>query len=391
MKKRLLWVCISLLFILFSAFGVAVYQKTLTVDAEKQGFVSVAGLDGDVYLRRYSNIYSIFRIKKRHPGEVIAAAPWYVVGTMVAAKAGEKPAKIAMVILSGALAAATVWLLWAVVGDLGAVVLWISFAYVWLLAAAPELFAVSQAVLLGVLMMVKREIRDIRAWAGVSLFAGAVTITNVVKPVLAFGAFVGPQQIFKQTSVRRYGRQIVWGVLGLLLAGVLLEIGKWFLIDRLTPMQEIASGWDYIAKWASTGYGLGERLARTWEMFICEPIMTHGAFFGCANEVGLDELALGYGSAIPHLTVGLIVILCAGGAWRARSDRLVRAALAMVSFDFLLHVVIGWGLVEAQIYCGHWLFVVPVLISRLKGTLWKLALAAVVLAWNLQFLSGLVR
>ena len=55
----------------------------------------------------------------------------------------------------------------------------------------------------------------------------------------------------------------------------------------------------------------------------------------------------------------------------------------MTAFDFLLHVVVGWGMVEAQIYCGHWLYLVPVLVAYLPGRWWKFALAALVAGWNL--------
>lgn len=374
------------LWVLFGAFGVAVYQKTKTVDDKGMGFVTVAGLDGDVYLRRYCDMVSLFRMRKRHPAEAIVAAPFAIVGSSVNEKAGEDAAKIALVAMSAALAAATVCLLWLVTKDAGAMALWLSFAYVWLLASAPELFAVSQAILIGTLLMVRRGVKDCRAWVGMAALAGGTTVTNVIKPLVAWGVSLWHDRT-AWAGLRQNGRRLALGALIALVALAAIEVGKWYLIDRMSPAEEIAIGWQYVTKWFSGGFGLGERLARIWEMFFLEPLMTHGAIFGQANADGLDLLPLGYSLPLPHVVGAGLYGLCAWGAWKGRREPVVQAALAMVAFDVLLHVVIGWGLVEAQIYCGHWMFVVPVLISGLAGRWWKFALAAAVFGWNLQFVE----
>lgn len=374
------------LWALFSVFGILFYEKTKTVDTRGLEFVSVAGLDGDVYLRRYCHVYSLLQFRKRHPAEAVVSAPFIVVGSSVAEKAGEEAGKIALILLAAVLATATVLMLYLVVGDLGAVALWLSFAYVWLLASSPELMAVSQAILVGTLLLVRRRVRDLRVWTGMALLAGGTTVTNVVKPVAAWGvgAFGDSATV---RELRRHVRTVLWLGAGLLGVLLVVEVVRW-LSGASSLQLELASAADYLTKWSATRFGWGERLARTWEMFFLEPMMTHGAIFGPLDEATkLDLLPLGYANALPHVVGGALVGLCGWSAWRNRGDAVVRAALAMTAFDFLLHVVVGWGLIEAQIYCGHWLYVVPVLVAGLPGRWWKFAVAALVAGWNLLMLE----
>lgn len=375
------------LWALFGAFGVALHEKARTVDDKGMGFVSVAGFDGEVYMRRYCDVYSIFRIRKRHPAEAIVAAPAYVVGSAVASRAGQEPAKVAQILLFAAVAAVTAGLLWLLTEDLGAMALWLSFGSVWLLASAPELFAVSQLILVGTLLLVKRNVRDLRAWLALTLLAGGTTITNVVKPVAAWCTGVLRDRSAR-AALRHHAGKIGLGLAVLFVALAFAEVAKWIWIDGRSVQSEVAMGWDYIAKWSASGYGFGERLARLWEMFWCEPLMSHGAIFGQANADGLDVLPLGYRWPLPHAAGAALLALCGWSAWRNRADAVVRAALAMVAFDVVLHVLIGWGLPEAQIYCGHWFFVVPLLVAKLRGQAWKLALAAGLFAWNVWMIGG---
>lgn len=385
MKSKVVF--LVLLWVLFSAFGIALHQKARTVDRHEQDFVSVAGLDGEVYLERYCHIECMFRMRKRHPAEMIVAAPAYIVGSSVAQRGGEEPAKIALIMLFAAVSAAGVGLLWLVTEDLGAVALWLSFAYVWLLASAPELFAVSQLILIGTLLMVKRRVRDYRAWTGAALLAGGVTVTNFVKPLAAWAVCL-KGDVQARLALRRQTKRLALIGGGIAAALVLAELAKWVWIDRLSPKDEILMGWEYITKWFSGGFGFGERLSRIWEMFFCEPVLTHGAIFEQANKQGLDILPLGYGSWVPHAVMAALFGLCQWGAWRRRADAVVQAALLMCAFDFALHVILGWGLVEAQIYCGHWLYLLPVLVAGVPGLWWKCALALVILIWNVIRLGG---
>jgi len=388
--KLKVWLSFVVLWALMSAFGILVYEKTKTVvDCPDRSWVSVAGLDGDIYLRRYVSFAGAMRIRKRHPAEPIVAAPLAVVGSTVREWAGVESAKIALILLSAALGAFTAYLLWLVTADLGAVAVWLSFAYVWLLASAPEMFAISQTVLVATLLMVRRKVTDLRMWGGMVLLAGGITITNGIKPIAAF--FCSSGRGLETLKFLRRNLKTVLAAAGLVgVAFAALEVAKWRFIDGKSFAYEVEVGCGYVSYWFSGGFSFAERLRRIWEIFLLEPVLTHGVIFGPKNAQGLDLIPLGYGLLIPHVVGAVLYSLCGWSAWRNRCDAVVRVALVMVLFDVLLHVVVGWGLAEAQIYCGHWFYVLPVLLAGLKGRWWKFALAAVIAVWNLQYLGVFV-
>jgi len=241
-------------------------------------------------------------------------------------------------------------------------------------------------VLVVTLLMVRRKVTDLRMWGGMALLAGGVTITNGIKPVVAF--FCSSGRGLETLKFLRRNLKTVLIAVGLVgTAFAALEVAKWRFIDGKSIAYEVEMGYDYISCWFSGGFSFVERMRRIWEIFLLEPVLTHGVIFGPKDAHGLDFLPLGYGLPIPHVVGAVLYGLCGWSAWKNRRDAVVRAALAMVSFDFLLHVVVGWGLVEAQIYCGHWFYVLPVLLAGLKGRWWKFALAVALAAWNLQFLG----
>ena len=382
--KKARWILAGLvgLWMLFAGFGIALHERAKAIDTE--GNVSVAGLDGEIYLHKYINIATMFRIRKRHPAEPVILAPAYVIGSSVCEKAGPEPAKIALILLFAALGAATVWMLGRLVRDPGAVAIWLSFAYVWLLAAEPEVFAVSQAILIGVLLMVRRGVRHPSAWLGMAALAGGATLTNGIKPLLAWGVttFGGTADGTDwRTRCRRLAKPLA-GLAALVLIGIAAEVAKWKWIDGMSPADEIAMGWDYIVRWMAGDMPFGERLARTWEMFFCEPIIRHGAVLSRLKLDEMEMLPLGYPTILPHLVCGTLYALAAISAWRNRDDAVVRAALTMVTVDIGLHVVVGWGIAEGQIYCGHWFWILPVLLAKLPGRAWKFAFAAALVALN---------
>jgi len=384
MKRSI--IAVLALWAVFSAFGILLHHQTYKVEPPPpMNFVSVAGLDGEAYMNRFCNIHSIFRMRKRHPAGGIIMAPAYVIGSSVAQKAGLEASKHALIVFSAALAAITVWMLWLVVADLGAVAIWMSFAYVWLLASAPEFFSISQMILIGILLMMKKGVRDLRAWVAMVLLAGGTTITNFVKPMAAWGVLALHDRQIVQ-GLRIHAKKLIVGALVLFAVGVVVEISKWIWIDGMSVKEEVTTGYEYIAKWSvsAVGFDFGERMARTWEMFFCEPMMTHGVIFGVPrlHESRFDILPLGYRWALPHVVCATMLGLCIWSAWKNRRDMVVQALLAMISFDFMLHVVIGWGMPEAQIYCGHWLYAIPVLLAKLSGKAWKFVLAAVIMVWN---------
>ena len=108
------------------------------------------------------------------------------------------------------------------------------------------------------------------------------------------------------------------------------------------------------------GIGWGERL-RMLEMFFCEPIVPHGVPFT------VSKIVQGYASAGPYVVCGAVYALAAFGAWRLRRTRLLRVLAAMFAVDALIHLAFFWGMEEAQIFCPHWFYALPILWAGAVG------------------------
>ena len=93
-------------------------------------------------------------------------------------------------------------------------------------------------------------------------------------------------------------------------------------------------------------------------MFFCEPLIPHGAPYS------VSELTVGYASWWQYAACAAIYALAAVGAWRGRRTLLVRVIAATFAVDAVIHFAFFWGMQEAQIYCGHWFYALPILIAQ---------------------------
>ncbi len=156
---------------------------------------------------------------------------------------------------------------------------------------------------------------------------------------------------------------------------------KWLLIDGLTIPQALG----FLRHDVGSGFvpmSFAKRLWFAWNSFVCQPIVLPGPI------VARDTLRDAYAWIGPHLLVAAVVVLAALGAWLRRSEAIVKTVLVWLAFDVLLHVVVGWGLDESQIYCGHWFWMLPIFVSFLPERRFVspavLALAALIAAENLR-------
>lgn len=384
--KRIVPVAV-LLAACFCAAGLALHRACEGAPANKLGWVDVAGYDSECLLAWHTNVGSIFSVSHRHPLMTVVLSPITAVGSSVAQRLGEEAGKRAVIGVFALVGAASFLLLWLVMRGRGrdavpcacAAVLWLSFAHVWILGGIAESFPVSLAISLGALLMVERDVRDGRAWAALSSFAGAVTVTNVVKPMLAWWAGGGDDPRRGRTTLA-FGAALAACVL---LGGACLAV-KWCLIDGCGLAAGAASVRGDVTACLPAGMDWGRRLWFLWNGFWCEPMMLHG------TVIGKGPVEAAYPTLLPHAVGAGVLALCAVSVVRNRREPVVRAALAMFSVDFVLHVVLGWGIAEGQIYCGHWFYLIPVLVSRLPRRLALLALplAALVLVRNLSVVFG---
>ena len=101
-----------------------------------------------------------------------------------------------------------------------------------------------------------------------------------------------------------------------------------------------------------------------------EPIQLH-------KKNLLDDVLRGrpvvvrYDNALNYVVEGIIVLMFLAGILAGLRSRFFLMVLAGVSFDAFIHLGLGFGLNEAFIMSGHWIFIIPIAIgylqSRLRG------------------------
>jgi len=241
---------------------------------------------------------------------------------------------------------ATVFLLWRFVRMLsgigaayGAVVLWLAMPYTWILAGVPESFPVAQLVLVAAAYGLVRNRMSRKAVVAFSVLNACVTLTNGIKPALAW--FV--------LQARRRERLVGLGA-GML---VLLLGVAFFAVRAQVTGRPVAGGVLGTLAWIPN--------VRNWRMEVV-------GFF--LRPVGWISVVV-YPVAVLGIWAGL-----RAGRERAR----VLAVLGLfVLPDFVLHLVVGWGMEEPWLFFAHWGWVLAVLsgfglemIGRLLWNRWGL-------------------
>lgn len=101
-------------------------------------------------------------------------------------------------------------------------------------------------------------------------------------------------------------------------------------------------------------------LQAAWDHYLSEPFLFHQV-----HDVVLTknaEVLTAYPSFIYHV---IIIIILGFSVWGLiKSKTLLRSiCLSVVAYNIIIHFVCGYGNNELQLFCGHWIFFVPVLMA----------------------------
>ena len=234
------------------------------------------------------------------------------------------------------------------------------FGYMRYLAAGPESFPVSMLLALLVLWwgafspnVLERRLgenvwrkSDLAAWGALLFLSGGVTITQGVKAVLAY--------IVSRRMTKKMWMWIAAGTAALAVAGTVFYVVKLEVLGA--GGRDIAGGLEELLSSIPHGLSWNERL-RMLEMFFCEPIVPHGVPYS------VSKITVGYTSWWPYAVCAAVYLMAGVGAWRMRRTLLVRLLFATFTIDALIHLAFFWGMAEAQIYCGHWFYALPILMA----------------------------
>ena len=234
------------------------------------------------------------------------------------------------------------------------------FGYMRYLAAGPESLSVSMLLALLVLWggvhsppILERHLDgnarkvDHAVWGALVFLSGGITSTQGVKTVLAY--------IVSRRLTKKIWMWIGIGTSVLTAAGIAFYVVKLEVLNTAGG-RTISDGIDGLLESIPHGLSWSERM-RMLEMFFCEPIIPHGVPYA------VSEITAGYASWWPYATCAVIYLLAGFGAWRMRRTLLVRILFATFAVDAVIHLVFFWGMTEAQIYCGHWFYALPLLIA----------------------------
>lgn len=138
----------------------------------------------------------------------------------------------------------------------------------------------------------------------------------------------------------------------------------------------------------ATGYSFKETdtLSALWDNFLCEPIMFHnlGRIFydeSVIHNVGaFCSVMSPYTSSLIPLLVITIYVAVAMSWIVFRKTLLVRLFLSFLLIDLFILLILGYGKNEAQLFCMHWFFCIPISVGMLLQRVSKTLTGGVILA-----------
>lgn len=262
----------------------------------------------------------------------------------------------------------------ATVGEaLAATAVFLSFSHVWLLSGMPETFGLAMLLALVALWWgvgsgerVQKESvcigdevfkgpsagarLDLVGWGLLAVLMGGITLTQGVKAVLGF-----------LVAHRRSWRNRLLLVGGLGMAAVLVLLVFYIRVRIRVANNPSAAGMD--AAW-DTLFGCVAPLSMPWReylrnvwIFFSEPILLRGEPFDQRMIFG------GYDSIVQPVLLAILYVLVLVSALANRRHVLVKLMGAMFLVDVVIHFIARWGLTECQLYGGHWMYILPLLLG----------------------------
>lgn len=97
------------------------------------------------------------------------------------------------------------------------------------------------------------------------------------------------------------------------------------------------------------------------ENYISEPLLFHhtdGIIFSEETVCLPDYASLFY--YFPVLSIWVMVLL---SVYINRHSKVIHLFVLCFGFDLIMHFLVGYGMEEGQLFCGHWIFFIPVVLG----------------------------
>ena len=360
--------------------------------------IEILGFDYSTYLRQFSELDTIFYFPFRHPFLGILLSPFIILGYLFYKLSATIHLYYVCVLFSACVSLSVmlcfkiqreilqVRLAEAIIGCF----LFSSFAYMPILAAVPESFSISMLILTITLYMGGRQIvlgkaHSVLQWLTMFFLAGGITITNAIKVGLAF---VISNRFNKKKLIMLALGGLVLVLLGF--SGFYLRMARYNAAHPEAP-KTIMRSLNQTCYWIRTDLSATDKIDISTARFFSEPIIFHG------NLLRHHEIPLSYENPLSKILVGALYGLALLSFALNLKSKLTWLLLSLFSVDVLIHLVIFWSTVEGHLFCGHWYFLLPILLAqsfiKLKNDGLRLAycivlalLASCILTVNLRLL-----
>ena len=260
-----------------------------------------------------------------------------------------------------------------------------SFGYMMLSCFVPDHFGISVFLIITTLYLAGRCIRagkPMKSWQTAIMFllAAGVTLTNGVFVLLASWITAG-RRFF---TWRNLAVSVGFPVL-IMAACYMYQEYEIALPDskvqeaniqrKLKKDKKFAEKYWAQKKWLSTrkeSHGqylewvnLHTSRSRSFvENFFGESIQYHSDYL-LEDTSRSRPIFVNYRYAYQYVVIGMLLMLFMVGVFFGIHDHFFQLAFGWFLFNILLHVVIGFGIIEAYIMSPHWLFVIPISLAYL--------------------------
>ena len=102
------------------------------------------------------------------------------------------------------------------------------------------------------------------------------------------------------------------------------------------------------------------QLATIWNHYFADPILFH--YTDHVVHTSNAEALPAYPSIFHHITIIFILLFALWGVYKSK-PLLRNICLSFFVYNFIIHFICGYGNNELQLFCGHWLFFVPIFVA----------------------------
>lgn len=103
-----------------------------------------------------------------------------------------------------------------------------------------------------------------------------------------------------------------------------------------------------------------DQLSLAWSNYLSEPILFH--YIDQIVMTSNAEILPEYPAFYYNLIVLFILLMAVWGV--IQSNKLLRnICISFFVYNFIIHFLCGYGINELQLFCGHWIFFVPILVA----------------------------